>query len=101
MVYMHTIHVRNVRGFCGGIGEQESGSRRGRGGGVAEKGERIGKGKNYHEDCIRAMDKNEVTGGGGKGENKRKGRKQEEREKTGRVKENRRNGNKQKEWYTG
>ena len=49
------------------------------GGGVAEKGERIGKGKNYHEDCIRAMDKNEVTGGGGgKGENRRKGRKPEE-----------------------
>ena len=51
----------------------------GEGGGRAEKGERIGKGKNYHEDCIRAMDKNEVTGGGGgKGENRRKGRKQEE-----------------------
>jgi hypothetical protein len=30
MVYMHTIHVRNVRGFCGGAVEQESG--RGRGG---------------------------------------------------------------------
>ena len=42
MVYMHTIHVRNVRGFCGGAVEQESG--RGRGG-RAEKGERIGKGK--------------------------------------------------------
>ena len=53
MVYMHTIHVRNVRGFCGEAVEQESG--RGRGGGRKKENE-LGKGKNYHKDCIRAME---------------------------------------------